>query len=120
MQIVKGQKIREIIIDKDKVQKFNKNLSVVEETYVQNGIRLYTVDSLNKVVVSFASYKDNEFNGSYFGFFIDIDMLEEKGEYKANKKDGIWYYWNRRGVLLRRELWKDGILVSKRIYQIKY
>jgi len=116
--MAKSQKIREIIIDKEKVQEFNKNPSAVEETYVQDGIRLYAVDSLNKVI-SFASYKDNELNGSYFGFFTDVDMIEERGEYKANKKNGKWYFWSRQGQLLRREMWKDGKLVSKQIFQPK-
>lgn len=110
-----GQKIREIIIDKDGMTKeYNKNPSVIEETYVEDGIRIYTVDSLKRVI-SIATYKDNEIDGYYYGFFVDLNMLEEKGEYKAGKKNGTWYFWNRQGVLLRTEVWNDDKLISKKI-----
>lgn len=112
---VTGQKIREIIIDKGGVTKeYNKNPSVVEETYVEDGIRMYTVDSLKRII-SIATYKENEMDGFYYGFFVDLNMLEEKGEYRAGKKHGTWYFWNRNGVLLRTEVWKDDKLISKKI-----
>jgi antitoxin component YwqK of YwqJK toxin-antitoxin module len=110
-----AQKVREIIIDKGGITKeYNKNPSVIEETYVEDGIRMYTVDSL-KMIISIATYKDNELNGICYSFFADVDMLEERGEYRAGKKHGTWYFWNRKGVLLRTEVWRDDKLVSKKL-----
>lgn len=112
--LVSAQKMREIIIDRDTVQEFNKNPSINEETFVEDGIRMYTVDSLKRVI-SIATYKGNVQDGYYYGFFIDLNMLEEKGEYKTGKKHGTWYFWNRKGVLIRTEVWKNDKLISKKL-----
>jgi len=48
---------------------------------------MFTVDSLN-IVISIATYKNNQLDGYFYGFFPDLNMLEEKGEYHAGKKHG--------------------------------
>ena len=109
-----GQKLREIVVEKDTIREYNKSIGVVEEAFVQNGIKLYVVDSLQKVI-EIARFKNNKLNGDYFAFYLDVNMLEHKGSYKNDKKNGTWYYWNRKGELIRTEEWTNGKLDSKKI-----
>ena len=109
------QKLREIIITKDTVREYYKHSGIIEEPYIENGILINTVDSINKIQVV-ATYVDNKLNGDYFAFFIDVNMLEIKGSYKENMKNGKWFYWNKEGLLLKTEVWKDDKLISNKKY----
>lgn len=111
---VMAQKLREIVITKDTVQELNKHFGIAEDIYIEDGIKMYTVDSLNKVI-SIGVFRNNKLNGDYFAFYIDVNMLEKKGTYKNDRKHGAWYYWNRNGVLLRTEIWKEDKLISKKV-----
>jgi antitoxin component YwqK of YwqJK toxin-antitoxin module len=43
-------------------------------------------------------------------------MPESKGEYINGEKDGHWYYWSPDGVLIKKEVWKRGTLIDKKLF----
>src|SRR5215216_1912520 len=75
------QKLREIIIIKDTLFELNKHIGIIEDSYIEDGLKIYTVDSLNKII-SIATYKENQLNGEYYAFYVDANMLEHKGTYR--------------------------------------
>ena len=46
-------------------------------------------------------------NGSYKEFY-KTGLIKEKGHYKNAQRKGIWYFYNERGVLEKKEKYKNG------------
>ena len=60
-------------------------------------------------------YLNDSLNGSYYEWYVDGKQKEE-GNYKSNKKDLLWTYWNEFGER-RFEEWRDGVLFDSFEYQ---
>ncbi|GAB1447199.1 MAG: hypothetical protein LCH37_06585 [Bacteroidetes bacterium] len=51
-------------------------------------------------------------NGPYTLYFTN-GKLQASGYYSRDKKTGTWKYYNREGLLIRTEEYKDGELIKK-------
>ena len=60
-------------------------------------------------------YLNDSLNGNYFEWYIDGKQKEE-GNYKFDKKDLLWTYWNEFGER-RFEEWQDGVLFDTFEYE---
>jgi antitoxin component YwqK of YwqJK toxin-antitoxin module len=60
-------------------------------------------------------YLNDSLNGNYFEWYVDGKQKEE-GNYKSNKKDLLWTYWNKFGER-RFEEWRDGVLFDSFEYE---
>ena len=45
--------------------------------------------------------------------------LKEKGFYKGGLKHKLWLYYTETGVLMRKEKWKNGVLIWSAFYNSK-
>ena len=49
--------------------------------------------------------------------FDEENNLITEGEFHFGLKDEIWNYWDKEGVLLRKERWKRGTLLKETVYE---
>lgn len=87
----------------------------IGDVYVDRGLVLYVYDGPYLVEI-IAEKKDNYNNGIYLSFYIPSNMPKEKGMFVNGDEDGEWFYWNEKGVLVIKKIWKKG----KVIKTIKY
>jgi antitoxin component YwqK of YwqJK toxin-antitoxin module len=87
----------------------------IGDVYVDKGLVLYVYDG-PYLVQLIAEKKDNYNNGLYLSFYIPSNIPREKGIYVNGDKDGEWFYWNEKGILTMKKIWKKG----KVLKTIKY
>ena len=102
----------------DKWEKFFSNGMTSKTSYYLDGklAGLSTViwDSTYKKQ-SESMYVNDSLNGSYFEWYVD-EKQKEEGNYKFDKKDLLWTYWNEFGER-RFEEWRDGVLFDTFEYE---
>jgi antitoxin component YwqK of YwqJK toxin-antitoxin module len=87
----------------------------IGDVYVDKGLVLYVYDGPYLVEI-IAEKKDNYNNGIYLSFYIPSNMPKEKGMFVNGYEDGEWFYWNEKGKLTMKKIWKKG----KVLKTIKY
>jgi len=100
---------RQVIIKSDTTYDIN-NLryeSTVVEPNVKDGMIIYVVDNPFRVSV-ISEKKDNYGNGVFLSFYEKSGMPQEKGTLLNGTEDGEWFYWNEKGKLTTRKIWKKG------------
>lgn len=50
--------------------------------------------------------------GVYYDYYYDIGILKEKGFLLKGKKDGDWIIYDRQGNEIKRDIYRNGVLVS--------
>ncbi len=87
----------------------------VVETYKQ-GRLVKRLDLLDERIVYFdesgqvrlvGTFRDGKEDGDYVAFY-ENGQKKEEGTYRDDKRDGASTYWNERGDIVRRELWRRG------------
>lgn len=90
--------------------------------YDSDGLLHYTIDYENDIPVAFTSYDKggkilSEGKAKKDRLAVDIQYPEggimTRGEFVKGKKDGVWTYYNRNGVISKKENYKDGKLEGK-------
>jgi antitoxin component YwqK of YwqJK toxin-antitoxin module len=80
--------------------------------------RYYMIQAISMPfqVLYFSEHHQRYSNGLYFSFYDKGNMPKSRGYYVNGDKDGNWYYWGQTGRLLRKELWKKGRLIEKKLF----
>lgn len=107
--------MRDVVVTIDTTVEYNnlaKGSNIVDFLKIDKGLRLTIIDNSFKIFY-FDEYADNNLNGVHLEFYLPSNMPKEKGSYLNNEKDGEWFYWSRKGILLKKELWKKGKLIKK-------
>ena len=104
---------RDVIVTIDTLREFNntRKPGIITDTYIENGIEIRIFESPFQVAHIATKKKDN-LHGLYMEFYLPSNMPKVKGNYQNNNKDGEWYYWDKKGKLLRKEIWKKGKLLT--------
>lgn len=104
---------REVIIKSDTTYEVNnmRYSSEIVETFLKEGLRLFVLDSPYRVSL-ISQKKDGYNNGIFLIFYYKTNMPREKGTYINGEEDGEWFYWNEKGVLLMKKIWKKGKVIK--------
>jgi antitoxin component YwqK of YwqJK toxin-antitoxin module len=104
---------RDVIITTDTTREFNntRKFGSITDTYIENGIEVRVFETPFQVAHILSKKKDN-LNGLYIEFYLPSNMPKVKGSYHENDKNGEWFYWNEKGVLIKKEIWRKGKLVK--------
>jgi antitoxin component YwqK of YwqJK toxin-antitoxin module len=109
---------RDVIITTDTTREFNntrKNPFKIVDTYIQNGLELRLYESPFQVGSITSKVNDN-LNGFYLEFYPTTNMPKIRGNYIESDKDGEWFYWNEKGKLMKKEVWKKGKLIKTQTF----
>lgn len=104
---------RDIVVKTDTTLEFNntrKNPFEIVDPYIDNGIAIRVYESPFQVG-HIESHKKGILNGFYIEFYSS-GMPKRKGNYLNNDKNGEWFYWNEKGNLMYKELWKKGKMLK--------
>lgn len=110
-------KFRQVVIYKDTIVEFQKE-GGYDDPYIPYGIDIYMNDSPGKTwVYLIKSVKNNDLHGDTYLFDPFTGLPISKERYDNGLQDGLSYYWNNQGVLIRTERWKRGKLMSRQIHR---
>jgi antitoxin component YwqK of YwqJK toxin-antitoxin module len=104
---------REVIVTIDTTYECNdmRKKSEIVETYIKEGIKILVFD--NPYSIGYISEKKNNVsNGLSFTFYLGTNMPKEKGMYINGEEEGEWFYWNEKGVLTMKKIWKKGKILK--------
>jgi hypothetical protein len=104
---------RDVIITTDTTREFNnsRKFGMVTDAFIENGIEIHVFEPPFRIWHISAKKNDN-LNGLYIEFYLPSNMPKVKGSYQENDKSGEWFYWNEKGTLIKKEIWRKGKLVK--------
>lgn len=107
------QNSRDVIVTTDTCIEINntRKSGTITDPYIENGLEIKVLETPFSIAYVRAKKKDN-LNGLYIEFYLPSNMPKVKGNYLENNKNGEWYYWNEKGKLLKKEIWKKGKLLN--------
>lgn len=106
--------MREVVVYMDTTIEYNnyvKGTNIIDNVLVNKGLQFCIQDNIFRVFY-FVEYDSSAMNGIYMDFYMPSNMPKVKGNYLHNEKDGEWFYWNEKGILTRKEIWKMGKLIK--------
>jgi antitoxin component YwqK of YwqJK toxin-antitoxin module len=93
-------------------KRFTYNDGTYHSENVTTGLRLTFWDSSFKQIRTQVYISNWKMNGTYKRF-NEKGFLVEMCTFKDGQEDGLYYYWNDEGVLVRKEFYKNGVLKKK-------
>jgi len=108
---------RDVVVKTDTTYECNnmRYESTVIRPNIDSGMILRIDD--NPFRVSFISEMKNNYNNGIFLLFYPLSgMPKEKGMFINGDEDGEWFYWNEKGTLIMKKIWRKG----KVLKTIKY
>ncbi|MEQ6122699.1 hypothetical protein AAON49_00695 [Pseudotenacibaculum sp. MALMAid0570] len=138
MVFTHGAEREEIPKIKDTIREYYKETNILEREkyrdeknlyivwYSKEGhkevMKIFPLDNLKKktnlyynnkgILVFRVGYNHGVISGIYEKFYDD-GTAKIKGSYIRMAKDGVWKHYNQKGILIRKEVYKKGALLSK-------
>lgn len=77
----------------------------------------FLINDTNKSIIVELHIKQCKLNGIYRRFYENNSIME-LGNYINDKKDGIFFFWDKNGFLRRKEIWKMNKLTKSIRYSV--
>jgi len=91
---------------------YDNNGLVIEQTTYLAGVQQETIRWRDGRPWNLTTYRDGAPNG-LARWWHENGKVSSEGELRRGRLDGVWLYYDERGVLLRVQRWKDGKAVPQ-------